>query len=172
MRRLFLLLLLIAPCAHPATAQPAPDVDVPPVEIAAAFSYDLQRQGTADLPGGPGPVVAVAGNLNNHVALVTQLAGSSRMRTAMAGGRLSTAFYRDGPGGPGRFFAELLAGSRHAGFAGSGTAVQLGAGADALVVPRGLSLHLALDCLFTPGAPHDFAGGRVSIGLVAGPRVK
>jgi hypothetical protein len=172
MRSLWLLFLLAGPLAGSAAAQPANDVHVPPIEIATALTYDLQRDGTADLPGGPGAIVAVGANLNAYVAFVTQLADSPRMRTTLAGGRVSTGFYRDGPGGPGRFYAELLAGPRQSRFVGSGAAVQAGAGADALVVPRGLSLHLALDYLFTPGARHDFAGGRVSVGVVVGPRLK
>jgi hypothetical protein len=155
-----------------AAAQPADDLRVPPVELTAAFSYDLRRKDTGDLPGGPGILVAVDGNLDDHVALAAQLAGSSRMRTAMGGARLSTGFFREGRGGPGRFFAELLAGRREGGVAGHGTVLQLGAGADVIVVRRGVSLHWGLDYLFTPGAQHDFAGGRFSVGLVAGPRVK
>jgi hypothetical protein len=171
MRELAFVLLLAGPLTGVASAQSASDVHVPAIEIATAFSYDLQRDGTADLPGGAGAIVAVSGNLNDHVAIVTQLADSPRMQAMMAGGRVSTGFYREGPGGPGRFFAELLAGPRRGGVSGSGSAIQLGVGSDALIVPRGLSLHLALDYLFLPGARHDFAGGRVSVGLVVGPHV-
>jgi hypothetical protein len=168
-RRLLLSAALATFRAGAAHAQPATDVAIPPVQIATAFSYDVQREGTPDLRGGPGALVAVDGNINQHVAVVTELAASPRMRTAMVGARLSTGFYRDGPGGPGRFFAEVLGGRRTGGVAGDGAAVQLGAGSDVLIVPRGVSLHLGLDYLFTPGARRDFAGARVSIGVVAGP---
>ena len=94
------------------------------------------------------------------------------MRSVMAGARLSTGFFREGRGGPGRFFAQLLAGSRHGGVAGSGAALQAGVGADVIVVPRGLSLRWALDYLFTPGERHHVVGSRFAVGLVVGPRVK
>jgi hypothetical protein len=172
MRQLVLSTLLLGSLASSAAGQSAADVHVPPIEMATSFTYDLHRDGTADLPGGLGAMVTVAANINPYVAILTQASGSPRMDTVMAGARVGTGFYRDGAGGPGRFFAALLAGPRHGGVAGSGAVIQLGAGADALIVPRGLSLHLALDYLFTPGARHDFAGGRVSIGVVAGPRRK
>lgn len=172
MRRIPVVVLLLLACAAPAPAQTAGGVRVPPIELTTAFSYDVQRKGTADLPGGPGTIVAVDGNLDEHVAIAAQFAESPRMRTAMAGARLSTAFFREGRGGPGRFFAQLLAGSRCGWTAGDGAAVQAGIGADVIVAPRGLSLHWALDYLFTPGERHDFAGARFAIGLVAGPHLK
>jgi hypothetical protein len=172
MRHVFLLMLLAGPLAGSAAAQSAVDVDVPPLEVGAAFSYDLQRKGTADLRGGAGAIVSVDGNINPYVAVAAQIAESPRMRTVMAGGRVSTSFFREGAGGPGRFFADLLAGTRDGQATGGGATVQLGVGADVLVVGRGLSLHWALDYLWAPGARHDFAGGRIAIGLVAGPRIR
>jgi hypothetical protein len=172
MRHLRAAIFLIVACAARAAAQSPGDVRVPPLELTTAFSYDLQRHGTADLPGGPGALVAVDGNLDDHVAVAAQAAGSSRLRTVMAGARFSTAFFHEGRGGPGRVFAQLLAGSRHGGVTGSGAALQAGVGADVIVERRGLSLHWALDYLFTPGEPHDFAGGRFSVGLVVGPHVR
>lgn len=172
MRHTFLLIFLGGLFAGSASAQSADDVHVTPFEIGTAISYDLQRRGTADQPGGAGIVVSADGNVNPYVAVAAQIAESPRMRTVLAGGRVSTGFFREGAGGPGRFFAELLAGSSHGQATGEGTAVQLGGGADVLVVRRGLSLHWALDSLFTPGARHDFAGARISIGVVVGPRIR
>jgi len=172
MRHFLALVWLAAPLAGSAAAQSAADVHLPPIEIATAFSYDVQRDGTADLPGGPGMAVGVDGNVNDHFAIGTQLTQSPRMRTVMAGARVSTGFFREGPGGPGRFFADLLVGSRQGNAAGTGAAIQLGVGADVLVVRRGLSLHWALDYLFMPGEGHDFAGARVAVGIVAGPRIR
>jgi hypothetical protein len=172
MRPISAVVLLLVAHAATASAQPAGDVRVPPIELTTAFSYDVQRAGTADLPGGPGTIVAVAGNLDPHVAIAAQISESPRMRTVMAGARLTTGFFREGRGGPGRFFAQWLAGSRRGGTAGDGAAFQAGIGADVIVVPRGLSLHWGLDYLFTPGARQDFAGARFCVGLVAGPHVK
>lgn len=172
MRHLFLFVFLLGPLAGDARAQPATDVHVPAIEIGTALSYDIQRNGTADLTGGAGAIVAVSGNVTDHLAIATQLGDSPRMRTAMAGGRVSTGFYRDGPGGPGRFFAEVLAGRHDRHGAGDGTVIQVGAGADVLVAPRGVSLHWAIDYLFIPDARTDFAGARVSVGFVVGPRRK
>lgn len=174
MRRLLFLLLdvvLVCGAAGPVLAQPTPDVHVPPVEITTSISFDLQRKGTADLPGGVGTVVGFDGNLNDHVAVATELSDSPRMRSVMAGARVSTGYYYDGPGGPARFFAEALAGAHQPPAGTSGATILLGGGADVLVVRRGVSLHWALDYLFFPDAPHDFAGGRFSIGIVVGPRI-
>src|SRR6187399_1673217 len=107
-----LFFLLACGLAGPAMAQSAPGVHVPPIEISTSMSFDFQRSGTADLPGGIGAVVGFDGNLNDHVAIATEMSGSPRMRAALAGARLSTGFYEDGPGLPGRFFAEGLVG-RH-----------------------------------------------------------
>lgn len=172
MRKSAILLSAAVSFSRSVAAQPAADVHVPPFEIATAFSYDVQRAGTGDLPGGAGGIVAVDGNFDEHRSLTAQVSSSARMRAVMVGGRLSTGFFRDGAGGPGRFFAEFLAGPRQGGYAGGGAVVQVGFGADALVVPRGVSLHMALDYLFTPGAPRNFAGARVSIGLLVGPCIK
>ena len=116
--------------------------------------------------------MAVDGNLNDHVAIATELSDSPRMRAVMVGARLSSGFFREGSGPPGRFFIEALGGV-HDSPANTGRATfQIGAGADLILVPRGVSLHWALDYLFTPAARHGFAGARVSIGLVAGPHMK
>src|SRR5215510_1914660 len=106
MRALAFVLLLAGPLAGVASAQSAYDVKVPPIELGTAFSYDLQRDGTADLPGGAGVIVAVDGNLNDYVAIATELSESPRMRAVMAGGRLSSGFFREGRGLPGRFFID------------------------------------------------------------------
>jgi hypothetical protein len=174
LRSVFLLFLvsLSGPVAVPAIAQAAHDAPATPIEIGAAASYDFQRDGTPDVPGGAGAVVAVAGNFTDHVAILTELAHSPRMHSIMAGGRLSTGFFREGGTRfPGRFFLDALAGKNLGGAAASGAAIQLGAGADIIVVPRGLALHWALDYLFTPSAFHDFAGARFSVGFVAGPHI-
>ena len=172
--RAFVLVLFgfIGPLAGPASAQPAAGVQIPPIEIATAFSYDLQRRGTSDLPGGAGVVVAVDGNLNDYVAIATELSESPRMRSAMVGGRLSTGYFQEGRGFPGRFFIEALGGV-HEGSVDTGRATfQIGGGADVILVPRGVSLHWALDYEFMPSAPHEFAGGRFSVGIVVGPRLR
>ncbi len=171
MRCLLLLALLAGPLTGAAAAQPAADVHLPPIEIGTAFSYDVHRDGTADLPGGPGAVILVDGNVNGHLAVAGQMSDSPRMRAAMAGARVSTGYFNEGPGGPGRFFLQVLAGAQE-GPAGGRAVVLLGAGADVLVARRGLSLHWGLDYLFTSGAHTAFAGPRVSVGLVAGPRAK
>jgi hypothetical protein len=164
--------LLACGLASPAFAQPGPGVHLPPIEINTSIACDVQREGTADLPGGAGAIVGVDGNLNDHVAIATELSASPRMRAAMAGGRLSTGFFTDGPGLPGRFFAQALAGVHwRQGDTGAAT-IQIGAGADVFLAPRGISLHWALDYLFIPGAPHEFAGPRVSAGIVVGPRLR
>jgi hypothetical protein len=172
MRTLCVVLLSLLPLSSPAFAQPADDAPATPFEIGAAASCDFQRDRTPDAPGGAGAIVAVAGNFTDHVAILTELAHSPRMHSIMAGGRLSTGFYRDGGSRlPGRFFLDALAGTNHGGAAASGAAIQIGAGADIIVVPRGLALHWALDYLFTPSAFHDFAGARFSVGFVAGPHI-
>lgn len=172
MRQLVFALFLLGPLAGIASAQPAADVRIPPFEVSTAFSYDLQRQGTADLPGGAGAVVAVDGNLTDYVAIATEVAQSPRMRAVLAGGRLSTGYFREGRGFPGRFFITALGGV-HEGAVNTGRATfQIGGGADVIVVPRGVSLHWALDYQFMPGAAHEFVGGRFSVGIVVGPRLR
>src|SRR5262249_52063873 len=109
MRSIFLLLLLAGSLAGSALAQPTPDVVAPPIEVGTAFSYDFQRDGTADLPGGPGAVVSLDGNVSDHLAIAGQWSTSPRMRAAMAGARLSTGFFSEGPS-TGRFFLQALAG--------------------------------------------------------------
>jgi len=170
---LFLLVLSTAP-ASIANAQSAADVHLPPITIGTAISYDLARKGTADVPGGAGALVTLDGNVNRYVAVVAEMAGSPRMRSIMAGGRLSTPYFREGaePRPSGRFFVDALAGRTSGGLVAPGAVVQVGVGADILVVPRGLALRWALDYLFMPSARHDFAGGRFSVGIVVGPRVK
>src|SRR3954469_24580702 len=114
--RLPLALLLIVTAsgslASAASAQSAEDVHLPPITVGTAVSYDLARRGTSDVPGGAGAIVTIDGNVNRRVAIVTELAGSPRMRSIMAGGRFSTPYFREGaePRIPGRFFAETLAG--------------------------------------------------------------
>jgi hypothetical protein len=171
---LFLLSLvtLAGPFAKTAAAQSSSDVVVPPIELGAAFSYDIQRHATADLPGGAGAIVSVDGNVNEHLAAAAQWSASPRMRAAMGGARLSTGFFSEGPGNTGRFFVQALAGPYWRPDAVRGAALQIGVGADALVVNRGLSLHWGLDYLFTPNERQDFAGARLSFGLVFGPHVK
>ena len=163
--------LLACGLASPALAQPGPDVQLPPIEISTSIAYDIQRDGTADLPGGAGAIVGIDRNLNDHVAIATEVSASPRMRAAMAGGRLSTGFFTEGPGLPGRFFAQALAGVHRRQGETDAATIQIGAGADVFLVPRGISLHWALDYLFIPGASHEFAGPRVSAGIVVGPRV-
>jgi hypothetical protein len=164
-------LLLLLGVSGTGFAQPALDVVVPPVEIGAAFSYDVQRPHTADTPGGAGALVSVDGNLTEHCSIVAELSDAARTRAVLAGARLTTGFYRDGGTRiPGRFFVEGLAGRNTGGSAASGGLLQAGAGAD-LLVTRGAALRVALDYLFTPGAPRDFAGGRVLVGVVLGPRM-
>lgn len=172
MRSLLLFVFLAGPFTGAAAAQSATDVHVPAIEFCSALSYDVRRDGTADQPGGAGAIVALVRNVNEHLALAAQLSGSPRVGAAMAGGRISTGFFREGAGLPGRFFAEALAGGGRGQVSGDGAVLQLGAGADALVVRRGVSLHWAIDYLFMPHARTDFAGARVSVGFVVGPRIK
>jgi hypothetical protein len=157
--------------ASSALAQPSPDVRLSPIEISTSILYDIQRDGTADLPGGAGAIVGVDGNLNDHAAIAAELSASPRMRAAMAGARMSTGFLTEGPGLPGRFFAQALAGVHRGPGERRGASIQIGVGADVFLVPRGISFHWALDYLFVPGAAHDFAGPRISAGIVVGPRV-
>jgi len=164
--------LLLCGLASPALAQSARDVQLPPMEISTSIAYDIQRAGTSDLPGGAGAIVGVDGNLSDHVAIATELSASPRMHAAMAGGRLSTGFFTEGPGLPGRFFAQALAGVHRRQGETDAATIQIGVGADVFIVPRGISFHWALDYVFIPGAPHDFAGPRVSAGLVIGPRLR
>lgn len=171
MRSFFFAVFLAAPLAGSAAAQPATDVYLPPIEIAAAFSYDIQRVATADLPGGTGTIVAVDGNLDDHLAIATQVSTSPRMRAAMAGGRLSTGYFREGSGVPGRFTLHALTGVYDRPSGAAGAVIQLGAGTDLLVIRQGVSLHWALDYLLTPAARTDFAGARISAGIVIGPRI-
>jgi len=171
MRLLACLLFCTGSFAATAVAQPARDITLTPVEIAAAFSYDIRGDQPSATDRGAGGIVSVSGNVNDHVAVTAEFAASSRMTSIAAGPRVSTGFYRDGAGNiPGRFFATALIG-RHGGSGGAppGTAIQVGAGADVLVVRRGLSLHWALDYLFTPGSRDDLSGARVSVGIVVGP---
>jgi hypothetical protein len=141
-------------------------VSLPPVEVGAAFSYGIHGKEQAAADRGAGGIVSVSGNLNDHFAVTTEFAASPRMTSIAAGPRVSTGFYRDGGGNiPGRFFATALIGRA----VPPGTVIQVGAGADVLVVRRGLSLHWALDYLFTPGSRDDRSGRRVSVGLVVGP---
>ena len=170
MRLLACLLFCTGPFAATAVAQPPRDITLTPVEIAAAFSYDIRGKEPSAADRGAGGIVSVSGNLSDHVALTAEFAVSPRMTSIAAGPRVSTGFYRDGGGDiPGRFFATALLGRHDGGGGPPGTAIQLGAGADVLVVRRGLSLHWALDYLFTPGSRDDLSGARLSIGLVVGP---
>ena len=151
MRLLACFLLCTGPLAATAFAQPASDISLTPVEIAAAFSYDIRGKEQPAADRGAGGLVSVSGNLSDHFAVTAEFAASPRLTSIAAGPRVSTGFYRDGGG------------------ASPGTAIQLGAGADVLVVRRGLSLHWALDYLFTPGSRRDLSGARFSAGIVVGP---
>jgi len=177
MRAPLVLLLIVTASgslARAAHAQTADDVRLPPITVGTAASFDLARKGASDVPGGAGAILTFDGNVNRCVAVVTELAGSPRMRSIMVGGRVSTPYFREGaaPRIPGRFFAETLAGRNSGGLAPPGAVVQVGVGADLLVVPRGLALRWALDYLFSPSARHDFNGARFSIGIVVGPRLR
>lgn len=170
MRHLILFGLFIAAPARFAAAQSDPGVSVPPIELGTSFSLDLHGSSSTTnvIPGG---VLAVNGNLARHLAVTTEVGGTSHHVTAMAGPRLTTGFFREA-GSTGRFFLEALAGVEHRRNSGVNAAAMLvGAGADVLIGPPGVSLHWALDYMFQPrGLPH-YTGGRFTVGLVLGPRI-
>jgi hypothetical protein len=174
-RALLCVVVSSGPLAAPAIAQPGEDARTTPIEIGVSASYDVRRNGTADVPGGAGSIVAAAVNVDRHGTIVTEVAHSPRAHSVMVGVRARTGFSREsGTGLPTRLFGEALVGRNAGGAAAAGAAMQLGAGADLIVVPRGLALRVAVHYLFTQvtftrSEPQNFAGTRVSVGFVVGP---
>jgi hypothetical protein len=103
----------------------------------------------------------------------------NRVSSLLVGPRFSTGFYADGRGPDwGRFFGRLLAGVQASDVGPIEPVVQVGAGADVMVLPfRGVSFHweiderLQLSSFTSRAARRNLSGPRLVLGLVFGPRL-
>jgi hypothetical protein len=175
-RRLVLTAAMFMLIAVPTYAQRAPAVLLSRWEVAPSITVNRDH---ASQSAGAGLDLSAAINLGERAALVGDVTHEFRGVTSLAaGGRISTGFFDPGAGDgiPGRFFARALAGTE-SGDMGARFVLLLGAGSD-VVIPagvRGVTLHLGLDYRLTPAqsSPPNghFAGWRVVIGTVFGPRL-
>jgi hypothetical protein len=151
--------LLLSSAAY---AAPPPPVHLPLIDGGAGVVAESRVFGIAGYVGA---------NLTNHFALVSEVTGSPEGVALLGGARVSTGYYFDGaPPGPGRFFAQIMAG-RQAGLpTGLYTVIQPGAGADFILGrSHGVGLRWSIDYTFVRDAPQR-SGGRFLFGIMLGPR--
>jgi hypothetical protein len=150
--------------ASRADAAPPPPVHLPPIEGGAGVSAEHKVFGLAGY---------VDGNLTKHFALASEVTATPEGVGLLGGARVSTGYYFDGTSpGPGRFFAQIMAGRQAGPLIGAHTVIQPGAGADIIIGrSHGVALRWSIDYTFVRDASPERSGGRFLFGILLGPRL-